>query len=316
MLGSFVKGLFIVVHLLVVVVSGKVLVDHETGVMERNCSALLNIPLFHDVTYSGKYNTSECPPWFKGDNQTGVCRAGPTLNGIIEQDMSTLQTSIMQCYCMTEEDGVVTVGPCLHKCLSITPYYPLPCQLSQLQNFTCPPSMHRSGPLCSKCINGHAYPVYSYKLKCFSCEDSKYNWLKYFAAAYLPLTLFYIVVAMFSISFTSPLIIGVVMVFQLTASPTLLKLLNGISTGTKYDVLVNLCATFASFLNLDFGRMYYTFCLHPNATALEIRALDNGIVVFPVVLIFVTNFLVKLHGKRFQPLIWVWLAIGIILKPL
>ena len=167
----------------------------------------------------------------------------------------------MQCYCMTEEDRVLTVGACLHECLSVTPYYTLPCHLSQVQNFTCPPSIKKSGPLCSKCIDGYAHPAYSYKLECVKCEDYKYNWLKYLAAAYLPLTVFYIVVALFSISFTSPLIIGVVMVFQIAASPTILQILDRFCEGTKYGHFWNLCATCASFFNLDFARIYLLYIL-------------------------------------------------------
>ena len=111
--------------------------------MERNCSVLLNISLFHSDK-SG----AECPLWFNRDNQTGLCTAGPTLNGIVQQDMSTFQTSIIQCYCMTEEDGVLAIGFCPHKCLSITSYYQLPCQVSQLQNYTCPPNLKSNGTLC------------------------------------------------------------------------------------------------------------------------------------------------------------------------
>ena len=307
------RELFCIVYLLLLNTNGKFLVDHETGVMKRNCSALLNVSLFH---YYGRYNQSECPLWFNRDNQTGLCRAGPTLNGIIQQDMSTLQTSIMQCYCMTEEDGVFTVAGCLHKCLSITPYYQLPCQVSQLQNYTCPPSLKRNGTLCSKCMDGYAYPVYSYKIECVMCKDYEYNWLKYLAAAYLPLTLFYIVVALFSISFTSPVVIGLIMVCQLIASPLLLQLLERFASDTKYGKFLKLSATIEALFNLDFGRIYYSFCLNPTVSAIELKCLDYGIVVFPVFLILLTNLLVGLHSKGVRPVVWCWSATTAILRPL
>ena len=312
-MGLFIRGFLSIVPLLLLNVGSKVLIDHETGLLKRNCSALLNISLFEDDMSGDK---SECPPWFNRDNETGLCRAGPTLNGLIQQDMSTLQTSVMQCYCMTEENGVLAVGVCLYQCFSITPYYLLPCQASQLQNYSCPPHLKRNGILCSKCIDRYAYPVYSYKMECVMCRDYKYNWLKYLAAAYLPLTLFYIVVAMFSISFTSPMVIGVVMVYQLIASPALLEVIEGITSGLKYGQFLKLYATLASFFNLDFGRIYYSFCLNPNASTVLLKSLDYGIVVFPVLLIFVTNLLVKLHTKGVRPIVWCWLAAMVILKPL
>ena len=99
------------VHLLLFSsVNGRIIINHETGLLRKNCSALLHVPLYQN----GSEKATECPLWFKRDNETNVCRAGSTLDGIIRQDMSTLETSIMQCYCMTEEDGAFTVGACLY----------------------------------------------------------------------------------------------------------------------------------------------------------------------------------------------------------
>ena len=80
------------VHLLLFSsVNGKIIINHETGLLRKNCSALLHVPLYQN----GSERATECPLWFKRDNETNVCTAGPTLDGIIRQDMSTLQTSIM-----------------------------------------------------------------------------------------------------------------------------------------------------------------------------------------------------------------------------
>ena len=97
-------------------------------------------------------------------------------------------------------------------------YYPLPCRVSKLQNFTCA-GLNRRWTSCGRCEDGYAIPVYSYDLGCVKCDNYKYNWLKYLAVAFLPLTLFYILVTLFSISFTSPLLTGLVMVFQIEGHP-------------------------------------------------------------------------------------------------
>ena len=70
----------------------------------------------------------QCPPWFVWDNGTGSCNSGPPFRWFIHSlhDLSPTQTSIMECYCMTEEDGVLTVGFCLHMCLALQ-YTALPC---------------------------------------------------------------------------------------------------------------------------------------------------------------------------------------------
>ena len=205
---------------------------------------------------------------------------------------------------MTEEDGAFTVGACLYNCYTLSLYYQLPCRVSELQNYTCPPWMKRGGPLCSKCIQGYGLPVYSYKLECVECDDNENNWLKYLAVAYCPLALFYVLVAMFSISFTSPTIIGLVMVCQVIATQSALELLGGIAG--EYSKILGMYATFALFFNLDFGRIYYNFCLNPSTTAIQIQVMDYGIVVFPVVLILLTYFLVQLHDKNLRPVVWIW----------
>ena len=153
-------------------------------------------------------------------------------------------------------------------------------------------------------------------MECVICRDYQYNGLKYIAAAYLPLTMFFIVVAMFSISFTSPTLIGLVMVCQLTATPALLELLELFSSGTKYGQFLKLSATIEALLYLDFGRIYYTFCLNPTASAIDLKCLDYGIVVFPVLLILFTNLLVNLHSKGVRPVVRCWSATMAILRPL
>ena len=70
------------------------------------------------------------------------------------------------------------------------------------------------------------------------------------------------------------------MVFQLAATPTLVQVLEGFANGYKYGQYLKLSITIASFFNLDFGRIYYTFCLNPTASAVGLKSLDYGIVVF------------------------------------
>ena len=82
--------------------------------------------------------------------------------------------------------------------------------------------------------------------------------------------LLFFVDLLFSISFTSPTLIGLVMVCQLIATPALLQVLEGFLSCTKYAQFVKLCETFTSLFNLDFGRIYYSFCLNPTVSAIEL----------------------------------------------
>ena len=96
---------------------------------------------------------------------------------------------------------------------------------------------------------------------------------------------------MLSISFTSSLLSAVVVLFQIAAHPIQLQIiLNFIESGTfiapKQVVIV--AASIAGFWNLDFFRMANSFCLHPNASAMDIMALDYVTAVYPILLIIIT----------------------------
>ena len=133
---------------------------------------------------------------------------------------------------MTEDNGGLVVGGCMYTCKAIMGYYPLPCRVSQVNDFTCA-GLHHRGKLCGMCEDGHAIPVYSYDLGCVKCDNYKYNWLKYLEVAFLPLTLLYILVTLFSISFTSPLLTGLVMVFQIEGHPVRIQqFLSLVKSGT------------------------------------------------------------------------------------
>ena len=307
--------MLVTVILALIITSSGLLLDN---LKYRNCSttALVNVPECHTKTERNQDMSHDgCPPWFT--NETGECLPGPTLGGIIQHDLLTLQTSLLECYCMTEEDGSLVVGACMYTCKAVMGYYPLPCHVSQLESFTCA-DLHRHGKLCGQCEDGYAIPVYSYDLACVKCENYAYNWLKYVAVAFLPLTLFYILVTLFSISFTSPLLTGLVMAFQIEGHPLQVQLYLSLAKSgiIIYPKLFKILLTTASLWNLDFFRLYYSFCLHPHASAMTIMALDYATTVYPVILIGVTYVMVQLYDHNFKLLVWPWKLLSVILKPL
>ena len=292
----------------------------------HNCSAALNIPIQrrHQTmgTEAAPGESAECPPWFHRGSQGAGCEAGPQLGGIIWPNMETLQTYLLMCNCITQSNGTLAVGACLYTCNALTGYFPLPCDATDLNNFTCA-GLNREGQLCGQCIEGHAPPVYSYDLRCVECKDYQYNWLKYLTVAFLPLTVFFCVVTVFSISFTSPLLSGVVLVFQVVASPVQITLFiligeSGYFIASKFiasKFLSVFVTSVAGIWNLDFFRLAYDpFCLHPNMTTLHALALDYAIVFYPLLLIMFTYAMVNLHDHHFKPVVWVWKPFKWLLK--
>ena len=47
--------------------------------------------------------------------------------------------------------------------------------------------------LCGKCKDGHYPLAYFYNMNCVEYQDGKSNWWKFVLAAFLPLTVFYLV---------------------------------------------------------------------------------------------------------------------------
>ena len=110
-------------------------------------------------------------------------------------------------YCVTynDEGNVTTVGPCdyFHQTIENASknffYFPLPAHVEELSNSTCGP-YNRAGTLCGECLPNHYPLAYSYNMTCIPCPHVHWNWFRYIMAAYLPLTLFYIIIVLFKIN--------------------------------------------------------------------------------------------------------------------
>ena len=212
-----------------------------------NCTAVLNISnkeLGHQhMPELTEESICECPPWQLWNNEMQVCKAKPLLQGIVVIE-NTLQTNILMVNCMTMHNSTLSLGTCLYTSNALSSYFPLPCHASDLNKYMCA-DLKREGVLCSQCIKGYSLPVYSYDLKCVKCENYKYNWLKYIAVAFLPLTVFYFIITLLSI--TSPLMSPLVLFFQIMANPIQINVIEILIDSGLWDIC-NLMCTF-SFLH-------------------------------------------------------------------
>ena len=80
-----------------------------------------------------------------------------------------------------------------NKSFSDSIYHPLPSNISSLDNTLCR-SFNRAGRLCGRCLPNHYPLAYSFNLTCITCQNIKWNWVRYISAAYLLLTAFYLFV--------------------------------------------------------------------------------------------------------------------------
>ena len=212
-----------------------------------------------------------CPIWTtpKVINGTIGCECGNTLNFVVICDTNNFAVHILLYYCMSYSDefNTTVVGRCLYhlhskQTLYYKNYWPVPRLTHRNDTALCQFHNHHSdhayqyqtGLMCTECVDGYAYPVYSYSLACVECKDYEYNWLKYIAVAFLPLTVFYIIVILFRISVTSGAMNGYVLMCQLITTPMNVRMLNTI----RNKIVMLLYVSFNGIWNLDFFRGFYT----------------------------------------------------------
>lgn len=296
---------------------------------EENCSEKLHIPIMlqnnafpdeqdsslpyqpHYVHSGAVDKQSKCPPWYLYNSINHTCHFDHPVNGIVSYLNYTLQTALLQCYCMTEDrrSQGLAIGACLYSCLITSGYYTLPCEADAVQNFTCN-RLNRTGLMCGDCAPDFAPPVYSYTTKCVPC--SKYyavNWVKYTAMAFLPLTAFTVIVILFKVRVTSPYLFSFVFIVQTVTTKLHMRLIERELEvgGIKTMTITKLGISLLSFWNLDFFRLHYApFCLHPNMTTLQALFMDYAIPLYPFVLILILALLVKCGIGRTRLGVWLW----------
>ena len=252
--------------------------------------------------------SEDCNLWTKPVNQT--CKCGNDLNGTVKCEDGTGKGAfaLSNCYCMTNTDGNQTlVGSCLFTCTLLNhTYYQLPTRVkSEINSKMCGP-YERTGLMCSKCMENHSLPVYSYSLSCVQCNRSDFNsnLLRYTMAAYGPLTLLYICFVVFRTSATDGQLIAYVTISQMF---TIRGFASWLANSNKQDhikLIDKYLISFIAIWNIDFFRQFYApFCLHPHLSVLHIFMLDYLVAFYPLMLIFLTYLVVKLHD-RFVLVTW------------
>ena len=246
----------------------------------------------------------QCPTWFFPDpSSNGTCRCGNDIHDTVRCDNSTRETSILDCYCMTYDNftGPV-VGTCFYNCENPTVnplltdelYHLLPPDVTELNNFMCG-YFNREGQLCGKCKENYSIPVYSYEMKCLQCSTNPFNWVKYILAAFLPLTMFFVLVVSCRLSATSPKLLAFVFISQfLSIGPNVRVVL---AATEPYPFAANLAkVVFALYgiWNLDFFRTLIPhICV--NVGTLQALALDYAVAVYPLILLVVAYILIQAH---------------------
>ena len=293
----------------------------------KNCSRYLHL---QNDDENVSHHSLMCPPWYVETNDSSSrCTNGLMVHNEVYFMEGTQQPWMESLFCMTTSPNASSplerdvVGSCLFSFhtynLSFSTYYPLPCNISELNDYMCA-GLNREGQLCGKCVKGFAPPVFSYSLNCVECTDYHLNWLKYVGVAFGPLTIFCLFICFFHVSAASPYLFGFVFYCQILSMPTIVRMAqnthgyNEAKESTKFAE--SFYISFLSIWNLDILRDFYKpFCLHPNMSVVQALALDYVIALYPLALLLVAYSLINLYSRNVKFVVALWEPLGRFLRP-
>ena len=249
-----------------------------------------------------------CPPWTLYRNNT--CQCGNIVQGIIQCNITSDTLTLQICTCMTYDPKTnhSVAGRCAYSCIAHLlqqPVYHLPMIRENFTELTCG-MWKRDGPLCSKCIQGHGFPLYTYDLNCVQCTSFHIKELfEFFAKSLIPPTILCIVVTVFHLNALQPPWSLFVLVAQLISSPPAMQSTsNHISISKISSALV---ATIYGPWNLDFFRaLYRPKCISPHINFIHASLIDGAIGLYPLVLVAVLYTFVTLRDRGYKIIVQMW----------
>ena len=250
-----------------------------------------------------------CPPGLFC--KQGECECGVYPYEIVKCNGTRAFVALYDCPSFDPDKNVTVVGSC-HKIANFTEfggpfvsYAVLPAGVYELDKVC--HLLNRTGVLCGECLPDHYSLAYSYSLSCVPCPHVCWNWFRYIMAAYVPLTVFYFVILFFQLNVTSSHLLSIVFYCQTLSTPLIarnlyIELLNDQANNDHIEKAYKAFFFFLGIWNLDFFRSFYDdLCL--GIDVLPTLALDYVIAVYPLFLIVLTYFFIKLHDQHYRVIV-------------
>ena len=252
--------------------------------------------------------TTNCSmPWFVWKNDS--CKCGNFLHGIVTCQDDQPNVQLEHCYCMTVDNhtGAAVVGSCPYSCAAPFHWYP---NRSQLNYYMCTDTWKRTGQLCSQCIDGHGYLIYSYIIQCIPCPPEVVSKsYVYFMASFLPLSVFCLTIITLRISVARPPLSTFVLVSQIMSAPQYLSYIfvpghhksyaSPYVSNSQRNMCWKLFASFFGLWNLDVFRSFYPqICLSPHMSPLQANLFEYSTALFPLVILIAVYALVNVYHCR------------------
>ena len=251
-----------------------------------------------------------CLPWSTCQNTS--CRCAKT-HWEVHINCTQNYTEIERCNCITYDQGNARFVQgksmyCCTKC-EVGPFEYIHIA-NNIGNFTIDmcSELHRNGTLCGSCINNYWPLAYSYDLGCVQCHSSQGNWIKYALVTLGPITIFYMIVIIFKISITSPYIYSFIFYAQAISTPNMTRVVMLMLTLSNKKIpilLVKFLSSFYGIWSMDFFRAYsHHICLRVDI--LQLYALELVLVLYPVLLVALSYFLMRAYYNGYRCIIHTW----------
>ena len=254
----------------------------------------------------------DCPTWHYLSAE-GRCVCGSSLNDVVVCNDTSDLVGVLADYCLTSDGNESVVGHCLAEDVqrerllgplgNYNKVFPtLPKQDSNTCGF-----LNRHGRLCGQCKRSTSIHAYTYDMKCYPCPSNiRIEVIKYICIAYVPLTLFLVVVVVFHISVTSPAMNVPVLCCQLLSLPFALRFIWQYAlVYPKLRLFVQIFGTLYGIWNLDFFRLViHPICLQLDVTTLI--ALDLLVAAYPLFLLVCFYVLVTAHDRGWRLVVRLW----------
>ena len=283
-----------------------------------------NRPLFKIISVT----LQECPPGFRFDDTSLSCICKFTHQFYCEHTpgsrwIAYLAIGFCMSYSKVEHHGLqVVFGRCPftarhHSQSSFhlkIHYLRLPLQKKELKSKFCG-KLNRKGILCGKCIENYSIDVLSDSFNCHNCSGSLKHWLIFAAIEGLPPLVFFVLVLLMHISFTSGPVNGFIFFSQvLTISLEVIFIESSwlVSSANHPKIISGTIVRLYSIWSLDFLRLVhllnenYKMCLGPQIKVIHVLALRYLSAIYPLCFLLTAFFVIELHARNCRLLVWLW----------
>ena len=257
----------------------------------------------------------DCPPGFKLNNTKCICNENAAA-GIYQCDLEKYQRHLLPGYWagyLSNDSSDLVTCTCpfcdYTESLKVSTsefYINLPTEISELERAVCGDT--RQGTVCGECRENYTVYFHSPGYLCNSttirnsASDCKLGWLFYILSELVPVTLVFIVILVFNISFTSGKVSGLILFSQLLGmfdidASGIIKL--STKDKQKIDAWAEGYKVIYGVFNLDFfNSEKLSFCIMPKASALDIIAFKYVTILYALILIASVIWIMNKCGGR------------------